>query len=131
MNGALRARALHRATVAAATLTAALALPGCGYSIVRHNDLRVQKLLADSVAIATLETQIAAWRAQCRADSVRAAGERAALERAFAGRATTATAASDSTLRARDAEVAALRDQLAKANAELDRIRRRLSTGRP
>lgn len=115
----------------AATLLAAgmLAASGCGYRIVRRDDLRVQKLTADSAAMVTVQHQIVALQMKCHADSVRAATDRATLAKALADRAVAAPP-TDSTLKARDAEIASLKDQLTKANAELERIKRRLANPR-
>lgn len=101
---------------------------GCAYRIIRRDDVRVRRFAADSTALVSLQKQVIAIRAQCRADSVRAASDRAALDRAMAEKA--GTPLSDSTVKARDVEIATLKDQLAKANAELDRIKRRLGTPR-
>lgn len=105
-----------------------LASSGCGYRIVRRDDLRVQKLAADSTAMVTLQRQIATLQARCRADSVRAAADHATLEKTIADHPPTPPA--DSAVKARDAEIASLKDQLSKANAELDRIKRRLANPR-
>lgn len=116
--------------VVAATLAvgAAVATSGCGYRIVRRDDMRVQKLTADSAAMITLQHEIVALQMKCHADSVRAATDRAALEKSLTDRA--AAPPPDSTVKARDAEIASLKDQLTKANAELDRIKRRLANPR-
>jgi septal ring factor EnvC (AmiA/AmiB activator) len=106
-----------------------VAVSGCGYRIVRRDDLRVQKLTADSAAMVTLQHQIVTLQMKCHADSVRAATDRAALEKSIADH-PVAAPVTDSTLKARDAEIATLKDQLTKANAELDRIKRRLANPR-
>lgn len=106
-----------------------LALSGCGYRLVRGTDLRVQKLAADSAAMVTLQRDIASLQMKCHADSVRAATDRATLEKSLADRLAVAPA-TDSAVRVRDTEIAALKDQLTKANAELDRIKKRLSNPR-
>ena len=119
-----------RLFVAAILATASVvAVSGCGYRIVRGDDIRVQKLTADSAAMVTLQRQIVTLQMKCRADSVRAATDRAALEKSIADHATL-SAPTDSTVKARDAEIASLKDQLTKANAELDRIKRRLANPR-
>lgn len=117
-----------------ATLVAAgtaVAVSGCGYRLVRRDDMRVQKLTADSAAMVTLQHQIVALQMKCHADSVRAATDRAALEKTIADHPLAPTPPTDSTVKARDAEIASLKDQLTKANAELDRIKRRLANPRP
>jgi len=108
---------------------ALVATSGCGYRIVRGDDIRVQKLAADSAAMVTLQHQIVALQMKCHADSVRAATDRAALEKSIADH-PVAPPVTDSTVKARDAEIATLKDQLTKANAELDRIKRRLANPR-
>lgn len=108
---------------------ALVAVSGCGYRIVRRDDLRAQKLTADSAAMVTLQHQIVALQMKCHADSVRAATDRAALEKSIADH-PVAPPVTDSTVKARDAEIATLKDQLTKANAELDRIKRRLANPR-
>ena len=106
-----------------------VATSGCGYRIVRSNDMRVQKLTADSAAMVNLQHQIVTLQMKCHADSVRAATDRATLEKTMTDRVASAPV-TDSTVKARDAEIAALKDQLTKANAELDRIKRRLANPR-
>lgn len=106
-----------------------VAVSGCGYRIVRGDDIRVQKLTADSAAMVTLQRQIVTLQMKCHADSVRAATDRAALEKSITDHATLVPP-TDSTVKARDAEIASLKDQLTKANAELDRIKRRLANPR-
>ena len=116
----------------AALLVAGAALAastGCGYRIVRGKDLRVQKLAADSAAMVTLQRQIVALQMKCHEDSVRAATDHATLEGALTAK-QAVPPAPDSTLKARDAEIAMLKDQLTKATAELDRIKRRLANPR-
>ena len=108
---------------------ALVATSGCGYRIVRGDDIRVQKLAADSAAMVTLQHQIVALQMKCHEDSVRAATDRAALEKSIADH-PVAPPVTDSTVKARDAEIATLKDQLTKANAELDRIKRRLANPR-
>lgn len=103
---------------------------GCGYRLVRNNDMHVQKLIADSAAMVTLQREIVSLQMKCHADSVRAATDRVTLETALAARQTAPLPLTDSTLKARDAEIASLRDQLTKATAELDRIKRRLANPR-
>ena len=107
---------------------AIVASSGCGYRLVRRNDMRVQKLTADSAAMVTLQREIVALQMKCHDDSVRAATDRATLETQLTAK--QAAPPSDSTLKARDAEIATLKDQLTKATAELDRIKRRLSNPR-
>jgi len=108
---------------------AIVASSGCGYRLVRRNDMRVQKLTADSTAMVTLQREIVALQMKCHDDSVRAATDRATLETQLTAK-QAAPPASDSTLKARDAEIATLKDQLTKATAELDRIKRRLANPR-
>lgn len=121
-------RTLRRLAGVAALLVGGVGSTGCAYRIIRRDDIRVRRFAADSAALVSLQKQVIAIRAQCRADSVRAATDRAALDRALADK--PGTPVSDSTVKARDAEIATLKDQLAKANAELDRIKRRLATPR-
>lgn len=102
---------------------------GCGYRIVRRTDVTARRFAADSATMISLSHQIDTLRARCRADSLRMATERAAMLSSTAP-AVTPTGASDSALKARDAEIASLRDLLARANAELDRIKRRLANPR-
>jgi septal ring factor EnvC (AmiA/AmiB activator) len=118
---------LFVATILATASVAAVS--GCGYRIVRRDDMRVQKLTADSTAMVTLQHEIVALQMKCHADSVRAATDRAALEKSITDH-PTLPPPTDSTVKARDAEIATLKDQLTKANAELDRIKRRLANPR-
>ena len=109
-------------------MTAAFA-SGCGYRIVRNSDVTALRFARDSATISSLGQQLAALRLQSRADSMRLENELAA-QRAAAAAIPPAPAPSDTALKARTAEVAALKDQLAKVNAELDRIKRRLANPR-
>ena len=121
-------RTFRRLAGVAVLLLGGLGSTGCAYRIIRRDDIRVRRFAADSAALVSLQRQVITMKAQCRADSVRAAADRAALDRATAD--TAAAPVNDSTVKARDAEIATLKDQLAKANAELDRIKRRLATPR-
>lgn len=121
-------RTLRRLAGVAVLLVGGLGSTGCAYRIIRRDDIRVRRFAADSAALISLQKQVISIRAQCRADSVRAAADRAALDRAAADKA--AAPLNDSTAKARDTEIATLKDQLAKANAEIDRIKRRLATPR-
>lgn len=76
----------------------------------------------------TLEQQIATIEARCRADSARLAGALAA--RASVAPAPAPASTADSIVRARDTEIATLREQLTRANAELERIKKRLANPR-
>lgn len=107
---------------------AALLSSGCGYRIVRNTDVTARRFAQDSASIATLKQQLGMLRVQCQADSVRLENELAAQRAAAA--AIPQPTPSDSALKVRTAEVAALRDQLAKVTAELDRIKRRLANPR-
>lgn len=118
------------ALVALLAAAGTLAMSGCGYRLVRGTDLRVKKLTADSAAMVTLQQQIVALQMKCHADSVRAATDRATLEKTVADRAAAPPPVTDSALKARDAEIATLKDQLSKANEELERIKRRLANPR-
>lgn len=115
-----------------ACLITLIATSGCGYRIVKRSDVTAQRFAADSATMVSLERQIDALRAQSRADSIRMATERAAVRPA--ARVSTATistaATSDSLVKARDVEITTLKDQLARALAELDRIKRRLANPR-
>lgn len=113
--------------VAGAALASSTA---CGYRLVRGKDLRVQKLAADSAAMVTLQRQIVALQMKCHADSVRAAADRATLETALTAKQAAPPPVADSLVKARDAEIATLKDQLTKATEELDRIKRRLANPR-
>jgi len=95
----------------------------CGYTLVKKNDLRFQRYATDSVRIANLETEATQLRVRIRSDSAKIV--------ALTAKATTVLPTSqDSVIRARDEEIASLRDQLAKAQTELDRIKRRLANPR-
>lgn len=100
-------------------------LPGCGYTLVRKSDTLPRHLAADSAQIATLQRQLATLQARYRTDSTRyhADSLRYALLRP--------SVVSDSLLRAKDDEIASLRDQVSKLTVELDRIKRRLASPRP
>jgi predicted phage tail protein len=110
-------------------ISAALMSSGCGYRIVRNSDVTAKRFARDSASIATLQQQLTALQARCRADSVR-------LEHDLATQHTAVIAAplqmpqNDSVLKARTAEIATLKDQLTKVSAELDRIKRRLANPR-
>lgn len=110
-----------------ACLIVAVASSGCGYRIVKRSDVTAQKFAADSATMTSLERQIDALRAQARADSLRTASELTARRSAPAP---AAPVSQDSLLKARDVEIATLKDQLARALAELDRIKRRLANPR-
>lgn len=122
------------ATVACllACIIAVLATSGCGYRIVKRSDVTARRFAADSATMVSLERQIDALRAQSRADSLRMTAERAAVHPAAptSAAASSAAATSDSLVKARDVEIATLKDQLARALAELDRIKRRLANPR-
>lgn len=111
-----------------AAIALSLSVSACGYRLVRTSDIRAQQFARDSAAMSTLRNQLAALQMQCHADSVRLEGQIAAQRAALAAPAVAPP--SDSLLKARNAEVAALRDQLTKVNAELDRIKRRLANPR-
>lgn len=97
---------------------------GCGgYVWVKKSDLnKPPKVIVDSAQVLALRQQLADLEASRRADSVK-------YETALAA-ATRPIGVSDSVLKARDADIAALKDQLTKVQAELDRIKRRLATPR-
>lgn len=110
----------------------ALAVPlssGCGYRIVRNSDVTAIRFAQDSASIATLERRLAALNVQCRADSARLVNDLAEQRAAVAAMPPPATSP-DSVLKARTVEIATLKDQLTKVNAELDRIKRRLAKPR-
>lgn len=110
-----------RATGIVAAVLAPFLVAGCSAAtLARQNADLSRRVASDSVAMLHLQQQIAALRSQCHADSIRMATDRA-MQRAVP----------DSVAHARDAEIASLRDQLTKANAELDRIKRRLANPRP
>ncbi|MGI8509768.1 MAG: hypothetical protein ACR2MQ_10620 [Gemmatimonadaceae bacterium] len=104
-----------------------VATTGCGYRIVKRSDVTAQRFAADSATMTSLERQIDALRAQSRADSLRMASELAARRSAPIN---LMPATPDSLLKARDVEITTLKDQLARALAELDRIKRRLANPR-
>lgn len=117
-----RRRRLAGTVTAAALGMAPLLLAGCApRALVRRNAALERQVAADSATIGQWQRQAAALRQRCAADSARLAAATARL----------ASVSQDSAVHARDAEIAALRDQLAKANAELDRIKRRLANPRP
>src|SRR5690242_13876907 len=91
------------------------ALPGCGYTLVRKRDAVPRRLAANSAQIVSLQRQIAALQAQCRADSAR-------YTQLTQLKPNTVSTVSDSLLRAKDDEIASLRDQVSRLNVELDRI---------
>jgi uncharacterized protein involved in exopolysaccharide biosynthesis len=102
-------------------------VPGCGYKFVKKSALVPHTLPADSVRIATLETQLATLRKQHIIDSTRYAD---LLKEPPPPPPVVAAANTDTLLRAREQEIQTLRDQLAKMTAEMDRIKRRLATPR-
>jgi molecular chaperone GrpE (heat shock protein) len=81
------------------------------------------------VSITTLNEQLVTLRDRCRADSLRLENE-LATQRATPPIVQPPAPVNDSLLKARTAEVAALKDQLLKVSAELDRIKRRLANPR-
>jgi hypothetical protein len=106
-------------------LSLALAgVSGCGgYVWVKKSDLdKPPKVIVDSAQVLALRQQLADLEASRRADSVKYATALAAATRPIG--------VPDSVLKARDADIAALKDQLTKVQAELDRIKRRLATPR-
>ena len=124
-----QARALAQVARVASFLAVIIVTSGCGYRIVRNSDVTAQRFAQDSAAMATLRGQLATVQTQCRADSARLEHEIAA-QRTAAAALPAPNPEADSLLRVRTVEVAALREQLAKVNAELDRIKRRLSNPR-
>jgi outer membrane lipopolysaccharide assembly protein LptE/RlpB len=117
-----------RPALLAAALTAALMSSGCGFRIVRNADVSAKRFAQDSASIATLERQLTTLSLQCRSDSTRLEKDLATARAAAAVQ--LAPPPSDSALKARTAEVAALKEQLTKVTAELDRIKRRLANPR-
>jgi hypothetical protein len=111
----------HRNTISFCSATL-LALTGCtGYTWVKKSDLaKIPKVVVDSSEIMSLRQQLTDMSERMRSDSARYATLLA--ERP--------TGVPDSVVKARDAEIASLKDQLAKALSELDRIKRRLATPR-
>lgn len=118
-------KSLKASCIPVLVLSAALISSGCGYRIVRKSDVSAQRFARDSASMVALERQASSLRLQCHADSVRLAGDLATARAAAV--APVSQAASDSLLKARSAEVAALKEQLTKVTAELDRIKRRLA----
>jgi hypothetical protein len=92
-------------------------LSACGYTLVKRSKLNSQpRTVVDSAAVISLRQQLAYLQAQCQADSTRYANTKPPVP-----------PPSDSLVRARDAEIASLKEQLSKALDELDRIKRRLA----
>ncbi len=79
--------------------------------------------------MSTMRNEFVALQMRCHSDSVRLESQLAA-QRESALAAVAASPQSDSLLKVRTVEVNALKDQLAKVNAELDRIKRRLANPR-
>ncbi|HEY7899540.1 MAG: hypothetical protein ACHQQP_06205 [Gemmatimonadales bacterium] len=123
---------MKSATRFAALTAAALLATGCGYRLVRNSDVTAKKFAADSASISSLQQELAALKLRCSADSIRLANELAIQTAAAAAMPAAVTPApADSMLKARAAEIASLKDQLAKVSTELDRIKRRLANPRP
>lgn len=120
---------MKRSVAALVCTVALLASTGCGYHVARHNDIAARGFAADSATIISLQNQIASLRAQCQADSARMAAEKAVIPAPVVAAPPLVTTP-DSLLKARDTEIATLRDQLTRANAELERIKRRLANPR-
>ena len=120
---------MKRGGLVASVVAVALLSSGCGYRIVRNSDVTAKRFAQDSLSIATLNAQLIALRDRCRADSLRLENE-LANQHAVAPIIQPAAPVNDSLLKARTAEVAALKDQLLKVSAELDRIKRRLANPR-
>lgn len=105
------------------------ALAGCGgYTFVKKSTLAAHRLPSDSVRIASLEAELAKLRIQREADSTRYAD--LLKEPPPPVPQPAATANLDTLLKARDAEIQELRDQLSKADEEIKRIKRRLGNPR-
>jgi hypothetical protein len=121
-----------RSLIAAAVL-ASLSSTGCGYRIVRTNNLTAKRIAHDSASISSLQQELGALALRCRTDSIRLANELALQTAAAAAAVAPAPAAppSDSLLKARATEIATLKDQLAKVTTELDRIKRHLANPKP
>lgn len=115
--------------LAAITLATALLTSGCGYRLVHNSDVTAKRFAQDSVTIDSLTQQLEALRQQCHADSMRLESDLAASRAALAA-VPPPIPYPDSLLKARATEIAGLKDQLAKATAELDRIKRRLANPR-
>jgi uncharacterized protein involved in exopolysaccharide biosynthesis len=97
-----------------------LLLTACGgYTLVRRSDLEERpSAVIDSSEVVALRQQVAALRAQCRADSIRLANSAGGRQ---------ASGNQDSIIRQKEAEIASLKEQLSKAQDELERIKRRLA----
>ena len=121
-------KSLKALCIPAFVLSASLISSGCGYRIVRKSDVSAQRFARDSASMVVLERQATSLRLQCHSDSVRLAGDLATARAAAV--VPVSQVASDSLLKARGAEVAALKEQLTKVTAELDRIKRRLANPR-
>lgn len=117
------AKRSQRAAVFMASIALGWLAMGCGYTLVKKTDLQAKRLADDSARIETLQQQLTALRVQHQADSARYA---AVVKQMQAMQPVPATK-SDSLLHAREQEIQALRDQLAKVNTEMERIKRRLA----
>jgi hypothetical protein len=111
-------------TLAAVALLCAV--PGCGYTLIKKDVLAARRLPADSVQIVSLQAELEKYRAQHVVDSTRYAD----LLKEPPPPVPVVTANTDTLLRAREQEIQTLREQLAKVNAEMERIKRRLATPR-
>ncbi len=114
-------RKLVPVTSAACLILSITACPG--YVVMKKKDLdRISSqnpvIVVDSTALMMLRQQLASLHARYRADSVRLSDM------------TKNSATQDSLIRAKQAELDATKDQLNKANDELERIKRRLANPR-
>ncbi len=75
--------------------------------------------VVDSSAVMMLRQQLASAQSRYKADSIRMSNQ---LSKTIA--------IQDTALRNRDSEITSLKEQLAKATAELDRIKRRIANPR-
>ncbi len=124
---------MRRVALTLVCVFAAAGSSGCGYRIVKRTDVTARRFAADSATMISLSRQIDILRARCRADSLRMSAAVATATAAATAPAAVPTVAAvpDSIVKARDTEITTLREQLTRANAELDRIKRRLANPRP
>jgi len=97
--------------------------------VVHDTGVTARRFAQDSVTIDSLHQQLAFLRQQSHVDSLRLETELASARAALAA-VPTRVPYPDSLLKARAAEIAGLKDQLAKTTSELDRIKRRLANPR-
>jgi uncharacterized protein involved in exopolysaccharide biosynthesis len=101
---------------------------GCASTPPTQTVVVPRRLAADSVEIVSLRRQIDSLQIQHNADSVQYVVLQVRLDSVVAQ---VPVGTPDSVVKAKDAQIAALQDQVAKLSQELERIKKRLANPRP